>query len=154
MANPEAVAQNTQEFFGSFRLAFAPGQSIASTGNAVVALPILGGGIGSPYGNGSYIIRRITITNPSNSAGGSVPSMATAKVTILTTSEGNTSKAVTTAVGQTIGNVTAVNTWQDLTLIAAAATTAYAAPALFVKVGVAVANSAVNITVWGDVVNL
>jgi len=154
MANPESVAQNTQDFFGSFRIAFAPGQSIANTGNAVVTLPVLGGGIGSPYGNGSYIIRRITVTNPSNTAGGSVPSMATANVTILTSSDGNTSNAVTTAAGQTIGNVTAANTWQDLTLIAAAATTAYAAPALFVKVGVAVANSAVNITVWGDIVSL
>ena len=154
MANPDAVAQNTQDFFGSYRIAFASGQSIASTGNAVVTLPVLNGGIGSPYGNGSYIIRRITITNPSNSAGGSVPSMATANVTILTSNDGNTSNAVTTAAGQTIGNVTAANTWQDLTLIAAAATTAYAAPALFVKVGVAVANSAVNITVWGDIVSL
>jgi hypothetical protein len=154
MANPEAVAQNTQDFFGNFRLAFAPGQSIASTGNAVVALPVLGGGIGSPYGNGSYIIRRITVTNPSNSAGGSVPSMAAANVTILTSNDGNTSNAVTTAVGQTLGNVTAANTWQDLTLIAAAATTAYAVPTLFVKVGTAVANSAVNITVWGDIVSL
>jgi len=154
MANPDAVAQNTQDFFGSYRIAFASGQSIASTGNAVVTLPVLGGGIGSPYGNGSYIIRRITVTNPSNTAGGSVPSMATANVTILTSSDGNTSNAVTTAAGQTIGNVTAANTWQDLTLIAAAATTAYAAPALFVKVGVAVANSAVNITVWGDIVSL
>jgi hypothetical protein len=154
MANPDSVSQNTQDFFGSYRIAFASGQSIASTGNAVVTLPVLNGGIGSPYGNGSYIIRRITVTNPSNTAGGSVPSMATANVTILTSSDGNTSNAVTTAAGQTIGNVTAANTWQDLTLIAAAATTAYAAPALFVKVGVAVANSAVNITVWGDVVNL
>jgi len=154
MANPDSVSQNTQDFFGSYRIAFAPGQSIASTGNAVVTLPVLNGGIGSPYGNGSYIIRRITVTNPSNTAGGSVPSMATANVTILTSSDGNTSNAVTTAAGQTIGNVTAANTWQDLTLIAAAATTAYAAPALFLKVGTAVANSAVNITVWGDIVNL
>jgi hypothetical protein len=154
MASPQYVGNDYQDSFGSYRLAFVSGQSIASTGNAVVSLPILGGGIGSPFGGGSYIIRRITVTNPSNTAGGSVPSMATANVTILTTSDGNTSNAVTTAVGQTIGNVTAANTWQDLTLIAAAATSAYTAPVLFVKVGVAVANSAVNISVWGDVVSL
>jgi len=154
MATPDSVGQNTQDFFGSYRIAFAPGQSIASTGNAVVSLPILRGGVGSPFGNGSYIIRRITVTNPSNSAGGSVPSMATANLTILTSSDGNTSNAVTTSGGQTIGNVTAANTWQDLTLASGAATTAYAAPALFVKVGTAVANSAVNISVWGDIVNL
>jgi len=154
MANPDSVSQNTQDFFGSYRIAFAPGQSIASTGNAVVTLPVLGGGIGSPFGNGSYIIRRITVTNPSNSAGGSVPSMTAANVTVITSSDGNTSNAVTTSGGQTLGNVSAANTWQDLTLASGAATTAYTAPVLFLKVGTGVANSAVNISVWGDVVSL
>jgi len=154
MANPEAVAQNTQDFFGNFRLAFAPGQSIASTGNAVVALPVLGGGIGSPYGNGSYIIRRITVTNPSNSAGGSVPNIATANVVVFTSNDGNTSNAVTTSAGQTLGNMTGGFTWQDLTLANGSATSAYSAPTLFLKVGTAVANSAVNISVWGDIVSL
>jgi hypothetical protein len=154
MANPDSVSQNTQDFFGSYRIAFAPGQSIASTGNAVVTLPVLGGGIGSPFGGGSYIIRRITVTNPSNSAGGSVPSMTAANVTVITSSDGNTSNAVTTSGGQTLGNVSAANTWQDLTLASGAATTAYTAPVLFLKVGTGVANSAVNITVWGDIVSL
>lgn len=149
MANPDAVGQNTQDAFGSFRIAFAPATSLAATGNAVVALPIISGGIGS----GSYIIRRITITNPANTAGGTVPSLATANVTVFTSNDGNASNAVTTAVGQVLTNVTAVNTWQDLTLIAAAATTAYTANALFLKVGVAVANTSVNVTVWGDVVS-
>lgn len=154
MANPDAVAQNTQDFFGSYRIAFASGQSLASTGNAVVTLPVLSGGIGSPYGNGSYIIRRITVTNPSNSAGGSVPNIATANVVVFTSNDGNTSNAVTTSAGQTLGNVTGAYTWQDLTLASGAATTAYSASTLFVKVGTAVANSAVNISVWGDIVSL
>jgi hypothetical protein len=149
MANSDAVGQNTQDAFSSFRLAFVQGQSLATTGNAVVALPILGGGIG----NGSFILRNITVANPSNSAGGSVPSMTTANVTILTSSDGNTSNAVTTAAGQTLGNVSAANTWQDLTLIAGAATTAYTANTLFLKVGTAVGNAAVNISVFGDVVS-
>jgi hypothetical protein len=149
MANPDAVGQNTQDSFGSYRLAFAPASSLASTGNAVAVLPILNGGIGS----GSYIVRRITITNPANVAGGTVPSLATANVTVFTSNDGNASNAVTTAAGQTLTNMTAVNTWQDLTLITAAASTAYTANALFVKVGVAVANSSVNISVWGDVVS-
>jgi len=152
MSNLDAVGQNTPDSFGNFRLSFVPGQTVAATGNAVVALPILSGGIGTGYGNGSYIIRRITVTNPSNTAGGTVPSLATANITILTSNDGNTSNAVTTAAGQTLGNVTAANTWQDLTLAAAAATTAYQAPALFLKVGVAVANAACNISIWGDVV--
>lgn len=154
MGNPNAVSSNTQDDFGNYRLAFVSGTPINATGNAVVALPILGGGIGTGYGNGSYIIRRITVTNPSNIAGGTVPSMTAGNVTVLTSSDGNTSNAVTTTGGQTLGNVSAANTWQDLTLAAGAATTAYTAPALFLKVGVAVANSAVNISVYGDVVNL
>jgi len=149
MASPDSVSQNTQDSFGSYRIAFAPALSIAATGNAVAALAILSGGIGS----GSYIIRRITVANPANTAGGTVPSLATANVTILTSNDGNTSNAVTTAAGQLLGNVTAVNTWQDLTLVAGAATSAYTANALFVKVGVASANTSVNISVWGDVVS-
>ena len=149
MSSADAVTQNTQDYFSSYRVAVVQGQSLATTGNAVVALPILNGGIGG----GSFILRRITVSNPSNTAGGTVPSLATANVTILTSSDGNTSNAVTTAAGQTLGNVTAANTWQDLTLASGASTTAYTANALFVKVGVAVANSAVNISVFGDVVS-
>ena len=149
MASSDSVGQNTQDSFGSYRIAFAPALSLAATGNAVAALAILNGGIGS----GSYIIRRITVTNPANTAGGTVPSLASANVTILTSNDGNTSNAVTTAAGQVLGNVTAVNTWQDLTLVAGAATSAYIANALFVKVGVAAANTSVNISVWGDVVS-
>lgn len=149
MASTDSVGQNTQDSFGSYRIAFAPALSIAATGNAVAALPILSGGIGS----GSFIIRRITVTNPANTAGGTVPSLASVNVTILTSNDGNTSNAVTTAIGQVLGNVTAVNTWQDLTLVAGAATSAYIANALFVKVGVGLANTSVNISVWGDVVS-
>ena len=154
MAQADSVSQNTQDFFSSYRLAYATGVSLATAGNAVVALPILGGGIGAPFGSGSFIIRRITITNPSNPTGGAVPNMSTANVTVLTSSDGNTSNAVTTAAGQTLTNITGANTWQDLTLIAAAASTAYSKPTLFLLVTTLVANAAVNITVWGDVVQL
>lgn len=149
MSSADSVSQNTQDSFSSYRLAFVAGQSIATTGNAVVTLPILSGGIGG----GSFILRRITVSNPSNTAGGTVPSMTAANVTILTSNDGNTSNAVTTAAGQTLGNVSAANTWQDLTLATGALTTAYTANALFVKVGTGVANSAVNISVFGDVVS-
>ena len=149
MSSVDSVGQNTQDSFSSYRLAFVQGQSLATTGNSVVALPILNGGIGG----GSFILRRITVSNPSNTAGGTVPSLATANVTILTSSDGNTSNAVTTSGGQTLGNVTAANTWQDLTLASGASTTAYKASALFLLVGTGVANSAVNISVFGDVVS-
>lgn len=150
MSSADSVGQNTQDNFGSYRMAFAQGQSLATTGNAVITLPILGGGIGG----GSFILRRIVVSNPSNTAGGSVPNMSTANVTVFTSNDANTSNAVTTSAGQTLGNVTAANTWQDLTLAAGAATTAYTANTLFVKVGTAVANAAVNIGVYGDVVSL
>ena len=149
MSSADSVSQNTQDAFSSYRLSFVAGQSIATTGNAVVTLPILSGGIGG----GSFILRRITVSNPSNTAGGTVPSMTAANVTILTSNDGNTSNAVTTAAGQTLGNVSAANTWQDLTLATGALTTAYTANALFVKVGTGVANSAINISVFGDVVS-
>ena len=162
MASPDSVSQNTQDSFGSYRISFAAGQSIANTGNAVITLPILSGGIGPSFGNGSYIVRRITVSNPSNTAGGTVPSMTAANVTKLTSNDGNTSNAITTAVGQTLGNISGTATFQDLVLINGNANVTtlctagptYNSPALFVKVGVGVANAAVNITVWGDVVQL
>ena len=150
MSSTNAVSMEQQDSFGNYRLVSISGQTLVTTGNAVVALPILGGGIGG----GSYILRRITVGNPSNIAGGSVMNMNTANITIITSSDGNTSNAVTTAAGQTLANVTAANTWQDLTLVAGAATTAYTANTLFVKVGVGVTNAAVNISVFGDVVSL
>lgn len=153
MASPDSVGQYYQDSFGSFRLGYATGVSLAATGNAVVTIPILNGGIGPNFGNGSYIIRRITVTNPGNTAGGAVPSLATANVTVLTSNDGNTSNAVTTSGGQVLGNVTGVRTWQDLTLASGAATTAYNAPALFVAMNAnTVANSSVSVSVWGDVV--
>ena len=162
MAQPDSVSQNLQDNFGSYRLAFAAGQPITTAGNAVITLPILGGGIGPSFGNGSYIVRRITVSNPSNIAGGTVPSMTAANVTILTSNDGNTSNAITTAAGQTLGNISGTATFQDLVLVngnanlttLCTAGPTYNSPALFVKVGVGVANAAVNITVWGDVVQL
>ena len=149
MSNADSVSQNTQDSFSSYRLSFAPGQSLVATGNAVVTLPILSGGIGG----GSFIIRRITVANPANIAGGSVMNVALANITVLTSSDGNTSNAITTAIGQTLGNITGANKWLDLALVAGASSTAYTADALFVKVGTAVANASVNISVFGDVVS-
>lgn len=152
MAQYNAVAMRRADSFGNYRIARVVNASLANTGNAVATLPLLGGGMGGASPTGSFIIRRITIQNPINTAGGVVPNMSTANVTILTSNDGNTSNAVTTAAGQTIGNVTAGFTWQDLTLASGANTTAYQANALFLLVGTAVANSAVTISVYGDMV--
>ena len=117
MSSTTAVGMENQDSFGNYRLTVAQGQTLAATGNSVITLPILSGGIGG----GAYIIRRITVANPANIAGGSVMNVA--------------------------------NKWLDLALVAGASSTAYTADALFVKVGTAVANASVNISVFGDVVS-
>ena len=150
MSNADSVGQNTQDFFNTYRLSVATGVPLTATGNAVVTLPILSGGL-TPT-TGSFILRNITVSNPANIAGGAVPNMAAANVTILTSNDGNTSNAVTTAVGQNLTNVTAVNTWQDLTLAAGMATSTVTSSALFLKVNATVANASVTIGVYGTVV--
>lgn len=145
MANPDSVGQNTQDYFGSYRIAVAGPVSLGATGNAVVALPILSGGTG---GTTKYIVRRITVCNPSNTAGGSVPNVAAANVSVGLTNDGAnliTSNTVLT-------NMTGANTFVDLTLAAGANSTEYSANALFLNVNGAVANSAVWVRVLGEVV--
>jgi hypothetical protein len=98
------------------------------------------------------ILRRITVSNPSNAAGGAVPNMAAANVTVYTSSDGNTSNAVTTSGGQTLGNITGAGTYQDLTLASSTATNTISANAFFLGVNANVANAVVQIGVYGDVV--
>lgn len=143
MAFTNHVGSQRANNFGNKRIGSAQVVSLATAGNAVVTIPMTAS---------EYIIRRITVANPSNSAGGSVPNMSTGNVTILTSGDGNATNAVANA--QTTTNVTAVHTWQDLTLAASAATTSYTSGALFVLVGTTVANAQVQIDVYGDVVML
>ena len=47
MAQIDSVGQNTQDSFGNYRLIKSPNPvNLTATGNAVIALPILGGGTG------------------------------------------------------------------------------------------------------------
>ena len=94
MASYDSVGQNYQDNFGNYRAAVAKSVALTATGNAVVALPILGGGVGP---NGAYILRRITVSNPANIAGGTVPSFASCNVSITTSNDGNASNAVAAA---------------------------------------------------------
>ena len=145
MAQLDSVSQNTQDYFGNYRLIkSAQPVSLAATGNAVVALPFLGGGTG---GTTQYVIRRITASVLSNIAGGTAPSAATANVSIGTTNDGGN----LVASGQTLTNLTASNTYQDLTLAAGTQTNTYTANALFVNVNTSVANAQCYITVYGDI---
>jgi len=151
MANPDSVAQNTSVNFGNYAIASASTVPLNATGNAVVALPILIGGLtqgGSLLSSGQVILRRITVQNPSGS-------VATANVSILTSNDGNASNAVVSTVQ--LSTLTASNTFQDLTIASpyAAANTinGFTTQALFVKVTTAVANATVDIRVYGDTVS-
>ena len=151
MASIDSVSQNTAISFGNYAIASANTVSLGATGNAVVALPILSGGltVGTSAANsGSVIVRRVTIQNPSGN-------VSTANISILTSSDGNTSNAVVSA--SVLSNLTTTGLYQDLT-IASPYSTKNTVPgnltqALFVVVNTAVANSTVDIRVYGDTVN-
>jgi hypothetical protein len=151
MANPDAVGQNTAEKFGSYAIASATAVSLATTGNAIVTLPILSGGLtqgNAVVNSGGVIVRRVTVQNP----GGNV---AAANVAILTSNDGNTSNAVVASV--TLANLTTTGTYQDLTIASPYSTTTslsgLTVQALFVKINTASANGTVDIRVYGDTVN-
>jgi len=146
MANPDSVGQNTQDSFGSYRIARAQNVALSATANAVGIMPILNGGMG---GSGGYILRRIVVSNLYNTAGGSVPSAATANVTVGTSNDG--ANLVTGTV--TLTNLTNGTSFVDLTLNANTAAIVFNANALFVNVTANVANTACQVSVYGDVVS-
>jgi hypothetical protein len=150
MANPNAVGSNTPDSFGTYAIGRATGVSLATVGNAVVAIPLLQGGLtntGNLTGSGEVIIRRVTIQNPNASA-------SLANVNITTTNDGNTSNAVVATVS--LANLTAVNRFQDLTVASpyALTTTINGAntSALYVNVTNA-ASALVDIRIYGDTVS-
>ena len=146
MANPDSVAQNTQDSFGSYRIARAQNVALSATANAVGIMPALNGGMG---GSGGYILRRIVVSNLYNTAGGSVPNAATANVTVGTSNDG--ANLVTGTV--TLTNLTNGTSFVDLTLNANTAAIVFNANALFVNVTANVANAACQVSVYGDVVS-
>ena len=147
MANPDSVSQKYSDSFGNYAIASAQGVSLATTGNAVVALPILSGGLtagNSVATSGGVIVRRVTIQNPSGNVG-------TGNITILSSNDGNTSNAVVAAV--TLSSLTATGTFQDVAISGGnVAVSGYNTQALYVKVGTAVSGT-VDIRVYGDTVN-
>lgn len=146
MANMDSVGQEFQDGFGNKRLAYTTVPVVLSaTGNAIVALPILKGGTG---GTTQYILRRITVANLTNSAGGTAPNAAAANISIGTTSDG----ANLVANAQVLTAMTGSGTYNDLTLNATANANNFTANALFVNVNTSVANAQVYISVYGDIV--
>ena len=148
MANPDSVAQNTAAQFGNYAIASATAVPLGTTGNAVVALPILGGGLtagNSTSTSGAVIVRRVTIQNPSGN-------VSAGNVSILSSNDGNTSNAVVAA--SLLSSLTAANTFQDMTISGGnVILNGYTTQALFVKVNTAVTNGTVDIRVYGDTVN-
>ena len=150
MANPDSVSQLTAANFGNFAIASAYNVPLGATGNAVVNLPFLSGGLtaaATAAASGEVIIRRITVQNPSGN-------VSTANISILTSNDGNASNAVVSAVA--LANLTTTGLWQDVTIASPysvnTAINGLQTQALFVKVNTAVANGTVDIRVYGDLV--
>ena len=151
MASSDSVAQNTAVNFGNYAIGTVTGVPLNATGNAVVAIPILSGGLtlgGAANSSGQVIVRRVTVQNAS-------ANVSTANVSILTTNDGNASNAVVST--SQLSNLTTSSNYQDLTIASPYSTTTtlngFTVQALFVKVTTAVANATVDIRVYGDTVS-
>ena len=149
MANPDSVSQYYLDSFGNGRIGYVQSTALNTTGNAVITIPLLVGGLtnaGALAGSGSVIPRRVTVM-------GSNGNIALANVSITTSNDGNLSNVV---VGNTV--LTAVSTagkYQDLTITYTANTaiTGFTTQALYVNVVTASGNTnTASIAVYGDVV--
>jgi hypothetical protein len=150
MASADAVGSNLPDSFGAYAIARVSGASLATAGNAVVAIPFFQGGLTNGNAlatSGQVIIRRVTVQNANASA-------SLANVNITTTNDGNTSNAVVATVS--LANLTAVNRFQDLTVASpyALTTTVNGAntSALYLNVTNA-ASAIVDIRIYGDSVS-
>lgn len=151
MASHDAVGRLYPDSFGSFAIGAAR-VSVATTGNAVVAIPILSGGLtnsGNAATSGSVIIRRITVQNPN-------ANVSTANIAVTISSTGDMAAANAVVANVALSNLTGTGRWQDLTVAGAfgANTTVSgnSTSALYVNVTTAVSGGAVDIKVYGDVV--
>ena len=147
MANPDSVAQRYPDSFGNYAIASTAAASLAATGNAVVALPILSGGLtagNAVVSSGAVIIRRVTIQNPS-------ANVSTGNISILTSNDGNVSNAVIANV--VLSSLTGTGTFQDAAISGGnVIVSGYNSQALFLKVNTNVAGT-IDIRVYGDTVN-
>ena len=147
MANPDSVSQKYPDSFGNYAIAAATAVSLAATGNAVVALPILSGGLtagNAVVSSGAVIVRRVTIQNPN-------ASVSTANISILTSNDGNVSNVVVANV--VLSSLTGTGTFQDAAITGGnVIVSGYNSQALFLKVNTNVAGT-IDIRVYGDTVN-
>lgn len=152
MGSANKVGTLYADSFSRFALAHVTGAALSATGNAVATLPVVGGGLtnnGNTATSGAFIVRHITFMN----AGGTSPN--TANVAIYTSNDGNVSNVVTA--NTVLTNLTSNLKFQDVTFTGTANTaiSAATAQAFFLKViGAGGANSTVDISIYGDIVNL
>ena len=153
MSNADSVAQLTLDSFGNGRIGIAKTVSLATTGNAVVTIPILGGGLtnaGAVAGSGAVIVRRVTVQNPTGN-------VAAANVAISISSTGNVATANAVVGNVTLSNLTGAGTYQDLTVAGGfAANTVVngnSTQCLYVNINTGSSNGTVDIAVYGDVVS-
>lgn len=150
MASSDSVSQLYLDSFGYGRVAVIKATPLNTAGNAVIALPLLSGGLtnaNATVGSGSVILQKVRIQNPTGS-------VSSANVSITTSNDGNISNVVVANVVLTA--LTGAGKYQDLTIAYTANTaiTGYQTSALFVNVNTASGNSnTVDIAVYGDVVS-
>ena len=132
-ANPVGALYPDQ--FGNFALCSATAVPINATSNTATIMSVVGS---------SYIVRRVTVSNANASC-------ATANVSIILTSDGATANAVFAKTQ--LSNVTSTTKYQDISPVANAASNVYSSGALYLKVENPV-DATVDITVYGDIVNL
>jgi len=148
MANPDSVSQYYLDSFGYGRVAVIQATQLNTSGNAVIALPILNGGLtngGAKANSGGIIVRRITLQNPSGS-------LSSAYVSISTTSDGANlvvSNAAVTLTGTGLyQDLTIASPYNGNTVVSGAVTSA-----LYVNINTVSGNSnTCDIRVYGDVV--
>jgi len=149
MANPDSLSQSYPDVVGYYKIASIRATQLNTAGNAVIALPIMSGGLtngGATANSGGIILRRITVQNPSGS-------VASANISVGTTSDGANLVVANTV----ISSVSATGKYQDISInstyqsqVVSGATT----QALYVNVNTASGNAnTVDIIVWGDVVS-
>ena len=145
MANPDSVGQNTQDSFSNYLLGRVRATQLNSSGNAVITIPILGGGLtngGAVANSGGVIVRRVTIQNPSGA-------VSSAYLSVGFTNAG----ANLVVANSAVSSISGVGTFQDMTTTATFVS-GNVSSCMYVNVNTASGNSnTVDILVWGDVVN-
>lgn len=152
MANPNSVGELYLDSFGNVKVASAIAVNLAATGNAVVTLPLVGGGLtngGAVSNSGGVIIRKITVTSP-------VGDVSSAIVAISLGSNGNAGNLITA--NTTLSTLSVAGRYQDIPISGAYGANTYVSGAttstLFVTVNTASGNTnTVNFSVYGDVVS-